>query len=140
MLRNIKSHLDKVLEMNQANEVSIEDDTPAYDKIECHLIGCVSVICRAIKSSDDTKIKNVTISVCRALANCSIFAFPQILVWLSMVAENYSFSNLNNSKEFLTVMLEMHAAHQEDPILLATTIKHLCNSFGRINNVSIYTL
>lgn len=55
--------------MNQANEMSIvEDDTTAYDKIECHLIGCVSVMCRAIKSSDDTRIKNVIIMAASASA------------------------------------------------------------------------
>jgi len=52
------------------------------------------------------------------------------------MAEKYSFSNLNNSKEFLILMLEMHTAHQEDPILLATTIKNLCKSFGSISEVS----
>lgn len=36
-------------------------------------------------------------------------------------------------------MLEMHTAHQEDPILLANMIKNLCNSFGRISTVSIFT-
>lgn len=53
-----------------------------------------------------------------------------------MVAEKYSFSNSNNSKEFLTLLLEMHSANQEDPIILATTIKNLCHSFGRISKVS----
>lgn len=53
-----------------------------------------------------------------------------------MVAEKYSFSNSNNSKEFLTLLLEMHSANQEDPIMLATTIKNLCHSFGRISKVS----
>lgn len=53
-----------------------------------------------------------------------------------MVAEKFSFSNSNNSKEFLTLLLEMHSANQEDPIMLATTIKNLCHSFGRISKVS----
>jgi len=53
-----------------------------------------------------------------------------------MVAEKYSFSNSNNSKEFLTLLLEMHSANQEDPIMLATTINNLCYSFGRISRVS----
>lgn len=33
-------------------------------------------------------------------------------------------------------MLEMNAANQEDPILLATVIKNLCISFGNISKVS----
>lgn len=30
----------------------------------------------------------------------------------------------------------MHAAYQEDPIMLATIVKNLCSSFGRISKVS----
>lgn len=41
-----------------------------------------------------------------------------------------------NSKDFLTLMLDMYTANQEDPIMLATTIKNLCHSFGQINKVS----
>jgi len=63
VLDNTKSHLDKVLEMNQISEVSVEDDSSTYDKIESHLIGCVSVICNAIKSRDDPRVKNVPTSV-----------------------------------------------------------------------------
>lgn len=55
-----------------------------------------------------------------------------------MVAEKYSFSNSSNSKQFLTLMLEMHSANQEDPIMLANIIKHLCHTFGRISKVSNY--
>lgn len=54
------------------------------------------------------------------------------------MAEKYSFSNLNNSKEFIILMLEMYSANQEDPIMLATTIKNICNSFGPINKVSFF--
>lgn len=53
------------------------------------------------------------------------------------MAEKYSFSNSVNSKEFLTLMLEMHSANQEDPIMLTNTIKNLCFSFGGISKVSI---
>lgn len=52
------------------------------------------------------------------------------------MAEKYSFSNSNNSKEFLNLMIEMHSANQEDPIMLTNTIKNLCHSFGRISKVS----
>lgn len=30
----------------------------------------------------------------------------------------------------------MHAAYQEDPIILATIVKNLCSSFGQISKVS----
>lgn len=64
MLRNIRSHLEKVLEMNQIDNVNSQtdnDDDDTYDKIESYLIGCVSVICHSIKSNNDNKVKNVNI-------------------------------------------------------------------------------
>lgn len=65
VLRNIRSHLDKVLEMNQTDIDSMQIDEDVedkkYDKIESHLIGCVSVICDSIKSNNDNKVKNVII-------------------------------------------------------------------------------
>lgn len=118
VLRNMRLYLDEILQMNQiddaSNQPEDDDDKETYDLIESHLIGCVSVVCHGIKNNKDSKVKH-------------------ILTWLSMVAEKYSFSNSNNSKEFLTLLLEMHSANQEDPIILATTIKNLCHSFGRIS-------
>lgn len=118
VLRNMRLYLDQILQMNQVDDVSNQeddiDDKETYDKIESHLIGCVSVVCHGLKNNHDSKIKN-------------------ILTWLSMVAEKYSFSNSSNSKQFLTLMLEMHSANQEDPIMLANIIKHLCHTFGRIS-------
>ncbi|VVC36857.1 Hypothetical protein CINCED_3A015403 [Cinara cedri] len=114
---NIKSKLNEILEMNQVDvNVNEEDneDKIIYEKIECLLIGCVSVICHVIKNNHHPRVKT-------------------ILAWLSTVAEKYSFSNLYNSKEFLTLMLEMYTANQEDPIMLATAIKNLCHSFGPIS-------
>lgn len=48
--------------MNQVDEI-IDDiqDKAVYDKIECHLIGCVSVVCNAINQNHDAKVENVTI-------------------------------------------------------------------------------
>lgn len=54
---------------------------------------------------------------------------------MSTVIEKHSFSNTPNAKEFLLLTIELHSAYQEDPIMLADTIKYLCNSFGRINKV-----
>lgn len=69
MLRNLRSHLDKVLEMNQinvSNNLDTDEDKESYDKIESYLIRCVSVICHSIKNSPDTRLKNVTmINICR---------------------------------------------------------------------------
>uniref|UniRef100_A0A2H8TUM8 Fanconi anemia group I n=1 Tax=Melanaphis sacchari TaxID=742174 RepID=A0A2H8TUM8_9HEMI len=118
VLRNMRLYLDQILQLNKidddSNEQDDNDDKETYDTIESHLIGCMSVVCHGIKNNQDSKIKN-------------------ILTWLSTVAEKYTFSNSNNSKQFLTLMLEMHSANQEDPIMLATTIKNLCHSFGRIS-------
>lgn len=48
--------------MNHANYFIDEfEERIVYDKIECHLIGCVSVMCNTIKQSQDPKIKNVTV-------------------------------------------------------------------------------
>jgi len=68
VLRNIRKHLDKVLEMNQINDVDtidtdVDEDKVAFDTIECHLIECVSVICHAIKQNQDNRIKNVTLII-----------------------------------------------------------------------------
>lgn len=54
-----------------------------------------------------------------------------------MVAEKYSFSNINNSKEFLTLMFDMHTAYEKDSNLLASAIKNLCHSISPISKVSI---
>lgn len=64
VLRNIRFHLDKVLEMNQVDTTlddDDDDDKTKFEKIECHLIGCVSVICHSVKSNNDAKMKTVTI-------------------------------------------------------------------------------
>lgn len=65
VLRNIRFHLDKVLEMNQIdvndNEEDDEEDKSKFEKIESHLIGCVSVVCHAVKSNNDAKMKTVNI-------------------------------------------------------------------------------
>jgi hypothetical protein len=65
VLRNIRFHLDKVLEMNQVDTINDDDDDDEnktkFEKIECHLIGCVSVICHSVKSNNDAKMKTVTI-------------------------------------------------------------------------------
>jgi len=55
-----------------------------------------------------------------------------------MIAEKYRFSNSNNSKNFLTLVLNMYTANQEDPIMLVTTIKNLCKAFGQISKVCIF--
>lgn len=54
-----------------------------------------------------------------------------------MVAEKYTFSNTNNTKEFLTLMLDLYTAYEADPIMLANAIKNLCQSFGSISKVCI---
>lgn len=54
-----------------------------------------------------------------------------------MVAEKYTLSNTNNTKEFLTLMLDLYTAYEADPIMLANAIKNLCQSFGPISKVSI---
>ncbi|XP_050438236.1 Fanconi anemia group I protein-like [Adelges cooleyi] len=118
VLRNIRSHLDTVLESNNQIDASIsqdvdKDSSDLLDKIESHLIGCISVICHAI-NNNNPRVKN-------------------ILAWLSTVIEKYSFSNTPNAKEFLTLTLGLYSANQEDPIMLADTIKILCKSFGRIS-------
>ncbi|XP_050532964.1 Fanconi anemia group I protein-like isoform X2 [Daktulosphaira vitifoliae] len=117
VLRNIRSHLDTVLEVNQLdssiNGDNEEDANDSLDKIESYLIKCIAIICHAIDSNNQ-KVKN-------------------ILVWLSTIIEKYSFSNTPNAKDFLTLTIELHSAYQEDPIMLADIIKYLCNSFGRIN-------
>lgn len=65
VLRNIRFHLDKVLEMNQVDTIDDEDnddeDKTKFEKIECHLIGCVSVVCHAVKRNNDAKMKTVII-------------------------------------------------------------------------------
>lgn len=63
MLHNIRIYLDKVLEMNQIDVTQDEDDEDkaVYEKIECHLIGCLSVVCHVIKNNQDAKTKNVII-------------------------------------------------------------------------------
>lgn len=65
VLRNIRSHLEKVLEMNQIenlnSQVGNDDEEDSYDKIESYLIGCVSVIGHSIKSNNDNRVKNVNI-------------------------------------------------------------------------------
>lgn len=66
VLFNVRSHLDKVLEMNQIDDSVIDDNVEhkaTYDQIEHNLLGCVSVICYAVKQSQDIKIKNVIINV-----------------------------------------------------------------------------
>lgn len=67
-MRNIRSHLDKILEMNQVdllNTLNEDDDNDKniYHKIEGHLIGCVSVICHTIKNRNDIRIKNVFVFI-----------------------------------------------------------------------------
>lgn len=57
---------------------------------------------------------------------------------MSEVTEKYLFANTNNSKDFLTLMIEMHCANQEDPIMLADSVKTLCYSFGLIDKVSVF--
>lgn len=72
MLRNLRIFLDKVLDMNQIDVTQDEDDEDKalYEKIECHLIGCVSVVCHAIKNNEDAKTKNViTINIYRLYLN-----------------------------------------------------------------------
>lgn len=65
VLRNMRLYLDQILQMNQVDDVSNQeediDDKETYDKIESHLIGCVSVVCHGLKNNQDSKIKNVTI-------------------------------------------------------------------------------
>lgn len=59
----MRSHLDKVLEMNQVDSViedPEDDNRESYDTIENYLIKCVSVICHAIKN-DNPRVKNVII-------------------------------------------------------------------------------
>lgn len=63
VLRNLRSYLDKILEMNQidiSNNSNEDEDKETFDKIESYLIGCVSVICHSIKNSSDIRLKNVT--------------------------------------------------------------------------------
>jgi len=59
----MRLYLDQILQMNQIDDISNEqednDDKEAYDKIEAHLIGCVSVVCHGIKNNQGSKIKNV---------------------------------------------------------------------------------
>lgn len=65
VLRNIRLHLDKVLEVNQVDILNDEDeDKETYETIECHLIECISVICHSIKNNRDERMKNVTINIC----------------------------------------------------------------------------
>lgn len=61
----------------------------------------------------------------------------KVLTWMSTVIEKYSFSNCNNSKDFLTLIIDMYSANQEDPIMLNNILQNLCQSFGRINKVSV---
>jgi len=65
----VRSHLDKVLEMNQIDSINDENDEnkTTYEKIEYNLIGCLSVICYAINQNQDTKIKNVIIIIVNVL-------------------------------------------------------------------------
>lgn len=69
VLRNVRSHLDKVLEMNQIDSINDKNDEykTTYDTIECNLIGCLSVICYAINQNQDTKLKNVIIIIVNVL-------------------------------------------------------------------------
>lgn len=56
----MRSNLDKVLEMNQVEDAfDIVDDKVIYDKIECYLIGCVSVMCNTINQNQDARMENV---------------------------------------------------------------------------------
>lgn len=56
----MRSNLDKVLEMNQVEDAfDIVDDKVIYDKIEYHLIGCVSVMCNTINQNQDARMENV---------------------------------------------------------------------------------
>lgn len=48
-------------QVDQNISVDDNDDKVSYDKIECHLIGCVSVLCHATQNTLDPKIKNVII-------------------------------------------------------------------------------
>lgn len=61
-MRNIRSHLDSVLEENQLsssmNEDNEEDVNDSLDKIESYLIKCIKIICHAIDSNNQ-KVKNV---------------------------------------------------------------------------------
>lgn len=61
----MRLYLDQILQMNQIDDVNSQqednDDKEIYDKIESHLIGCVSVVCHGIKNNQDSKIKNVII-------------------------------------------------------------------------------
>lgn len=48
--------------MNQANDFIFDfEDRVVYDKIECHLIGCVSVMCNEINQNHNAKIEHVII-------------------------------------------------------------------------------
>ncbi|XP_050526595.1 Fanconi anemia group I protein-like isoform X2 [Daktulosphaira vitifoliae] len=120
VLRNIRLHLETVLESNQLNSsgnVDNDEDTmDSSNKIEIYLIKCISVICHSINNSNQ-KLKN-------------------ILVWLSTVIEKYSFSTTSSAKEFLILTMKLHSAHHENPSILADTIKYLCNSFGLIKKFS----
>lgn len=63
VLRNIRLHLDKVLEMNQVDVINDDDeDKDACETIEYHLIECISVMCHSIKNNRDERIKNVIIN------------------------------------------------------------------------------